>query len=132
MLALQGDIKAMEQVYRLYRTGRGCPKSYVEAYAYLSVAKSHRDSAFVNPFSMKSSLDPEMESEMSPQVIAQAQKRSLELEEIIENNKNSRHVEENRRTIEQEREKIREEERLKAEEEQRKKSIGQSLLHQIL
>jgi len=126
-LALQGDVGAMEQVYRLYRQGVGCPKNYVEAYAYLSVARSHSVKVYTNPWSMKNPLDPEMESEMSPQVIAEAQRRSLELEEIIEKNKNSLQQEKNQKTKEQEREEIREQERLKVQEEERKKSIWQKL-----
>lgn len=121
-LALSGDVKAMESVSYLYSKGLGCPKSYVEAYAWMSAAQS-RGSIYGMFGAMR-----QMEEEMSPQVVAEAQRRSIEIDQLIqENSTKVLPKKDKQKTPEQIKSEIREDERAKIQKEQDDKTTWQKL-----
>ena len=118
-LAMQGDTDALESVGYSYANGLGCPKSIVEAYAYYSVAGSKG-----GMFAAWGGLTT-MEKNMTPQVLAEAQRRSIELDRQIQENINKAAApnKEKEKTPEELREQIRQEERAKLAKELEREQI---------
>ena len=74
--AEQGLALAQYDLGVCYKIGKGVEKDYVEAYAWCNLASA------TNKFAGKTRDD--LEKEMSPQQIADAQKRTRELRAIVE------------------------------------------------
>lgn len=77
--ALRGDIDSIYQVAWCYEKGEGCPKNLVEAYAFFNVASVSNGLARLH-------IGMTLEAIMTPKDITEAQKRSLELQNIIDEN----------------------------------------------